>query len=72
MIKFGFNTLAMLTYGLGIAYPLAENPVIVISRPDIQFVEKPTGIDLEGKEIPILFDDEEIVYRDEAIKFKDR
>ncbi len=63
MIKFGFNTLAMLTYGLGIRmpWPRQEEP----SRmPRIVFKDKPVGIDVEEKTGPTSFEDENIRFKD--------
>ncbi len=64
MIKFGFNTLAMLTYGLGkrmhhVHIQVIEAPIIITFR------DKPLGIAVEDVTGPVSFDDE-------TIKIKDR
>ena len=70
MIKFGFNTLAMLTYGLGIrrlwAYPSVEAPI------KIEFKNKPPGIAIEDKTGPTSFEDGSLSFADESIGFEDR
>ena len=48
MIKFGFNTLAMLTYGLGIRIPWAGGQVLHVPV-KIEFKDKPPGIVAEDK-----------------------
>ena len=63
MIKFGFNTLAMLTYGLGIRMPWSILPEIS-RRPKIEFRNKPPGIDVEDVTGPISFEDETIKIED--------
>lgn len=71
MIKFGFNTLAMLTFGLGIALPWVYRTVI--RRPErVQFRDKPPGITVEEKTGPTSFEDETFDFRDRRIEFEDR
>ena len=70
MITMGFNTLAMLTWGLGIRMPWAREQVI--SRPlKIEFRDKPPGIDVEEKTGPASFDDTSFGFKDKNIRFED-
>ena len=63
MIKFGFNTLAMLTYGLGICIPWPHF-VDIRRRPKVEFRNKPPGIDVEEVTGPVSFEDESIRVED--------
>ena len=71
MITFGFNTLAMLTYGLGNRMSWFVQQRI---RPSIKihFVDKPPGIDIEDKSVPTTFEDAELSFIEGEIRFKDR
>ena len=71
MIKFGFNTLAMLTYGLGIRMPWGVFQE-VRRKPKIAFRNKPPGIAVEEKTGPASFEDVGVDFEDESIRFKDR
>lgn len=71
MITMGFNTIAMLTWGLGIRMPWFKVPVIK-RRPKIEFRNKPPGIAAEDKTGPASFDDVSVGFEDEVIKFEDR
>lgn len=71
MIKFGFNTLAMLTWGLGIRMPFRQIPVIRRPR-KIEFRDKPPGIDVEEKTGPASFEDGTLDFKDESIGFEDK
>ena len=70
MIKFGFNTLAMLTEGLGIrmAWANAERPR---SRTTFEFKDIPTGIEFEGKDMDIKFDEQKVEFEDTEVTFKE-
>ena len=71
MIKFGFNSLAMLTYGLGIRLPwIIEEQVR--RRPRIEFRNKPPGIAVEEKTGPTSFEDGSLGFKDKSIGFEDR
>ena len=60
MITFGFGTMAMLTYGLGNALRKAKRRYVMSAPPDVSFVEKPWGINIEEETGPISFGDREI------------
>lgn len=71
MITFGFNTLAMLTYGLGIRMPWPREQVA--RRPRIiEFRDKPPGIAIEEKTGPTSFEDGTLEFRDARIRFEDK
>ena len=71
MITFGFNTLAMLTFGLGIRMPWVYQEVIrrLIK---IEFRDKPLGIAVEEKTGPASFEDGSLGFKDESIGFEDK
>ena len=71
MITLGFNTLAMLTWGLGIRMPFAQ--VVIGRKPQkVEFRDKPAGIVAEDKSVPTSFDDILTSFRDKKIGFEDR
>ena len=70
MIKFGFNTIAMLTEGLGINRPFIYS-WMPHRRPKVEFADKPWGIDVVEKTSPVSFDKQEIEYAETEIDFKD-
>lgn len=63
MIKFGFNTLAMITYGLGIRIPWGQFQRVP-RKPKVEFRDKPPGIAVEEKTGPVSFEDESIRVED--------
>lgn len=70
MIKFGFNTLAMLTYGLGIR--MARPAMKVEPTPRVvEFRDKPAGFVAEDKGGPTSFDDVSTEFGDKKIEVKD-
>lgn len=71
MIKFGFNTIAMLTYGLGIRmpWPRQEQPQVLGK---VEFKDKPSGIEAEDKTGPTSFEDGSFGFKDENIEFEDK
>jgi len=70
MITMGFNTLAMLTWGLGIRMPWRR--VQYIERPrEIEFRDKPLGIAVEDKTGPTSFEDGSLDFEDASVKFED-
>lgn len=71
MIKFGFNTLAMLTYGLGIRMQW-PSVVTIRRRPRVSFKNKPPGIAVEEKTGPTSFEDSSLEFEDTQIQIKDR
>lgn len=71
MIKFGFNTIAMLTYGLGVRMPWPSR-LRIRRRPAVTFEDKPLGIAIEEKTAPVLFEEEEVELQDKDTEFKDR
>jgi len=72
LIKFGFNTLAMLTYGLGIRIPWPSGYEELMRIPKIVFRNKPPGIAAEDKTGPASFEDRGLDFEDDSIKFEDR
>ena len=71
MIQFGFNKLAMLTFGLGkrmhhVGIQVIEAPVIITFR------DKPLGIAVEEKTGPASFEDGTQEFKDKSIGFEDR
>lgn len=71
MITFGFNTLAMLTWGLGIRMPWAR--IEVRRRPiKIEFRNKPPGIAVEETTGPASFEEGTFGFEDREVKFEDR
>ena len=71
MITMGFNTLAMLTWGLGIRMPWVH--IEVIRRPvAIEFRDKPPGIAVEEKTGPASFEDGSLGFKEKSIGFEDK
>ena len=70
MIKFGFNTLAMLTFGLGIRMELIQMQIARRPRA-IQFRDKPAGIAVEEKTAPTSFGDILTSYKEKKVEFED-
>lgn len=70
MIKMGFHTLAMLTFGLGIRMPWGGRPSIP-ELAVIEFRDKPAGIEVEEKTGPASFKEGTVLYKDTKVKFKD-
>ena len=62
MITMGFNTLAMLTFGLGIRMPWGITPLIS-RHPKIEFRDKPPGIAVEDKTGPASFEDRTLDFK---------
>ena len=71
MITMGFNTLAMLTWGLGIRMHWPAR-VEVISKPFITFKDKPPGIAAEDKTGPTSFEDGTFGFKDREVEFEDK
>ncbi len=70
MITFGFNTLAMLTWGLGIRMTLI--PPSILRKPAvIEFRDKPAGIAVEERTAATSFGDILMGFGDKEIGFKD-
>lgn len=70
MITFGFNTLAMLTFGLGIRMPFIFQRAI--KRPAVvEFRDKPAGIAVEEKTAPTSFGDISTEFWDKKVGFED-
>lgn len=69
MITFGFNTLAMLTYGLGITISSGSTRVYE-HRPVISFQNKPLGIAAEDKGGPVSSRDSQVAYKQGEVRFK--
>ena len=70
MITFGFNTLAMLTFGLGIR--MHHVRMQVVKAPvQITFRDKPPGIAIEEKTGPTSFEDGTLDFGDATIRFED-
>ncbi len=70
MITFGFNTLAMLTWGLGIRMALPFQAMLD-RRPRIEFRNKPAGIAVEEMTAPTSFGDILVGFGDKKVGFKD-
>lgn len=70
MIKMGFNTLAMLTLGLGIRLPWPHSRLIFI-RGVIDFVDKPSGIEAEDLDTGISYDRKTVSFEEKAVTFKE-
>lgn len=71
MITMGFNTLAMLTWGLGIRMPWAHPDIIRRAR-KIEFRDKPPGIAVEEITGPASFEEGTFGFEDKEVKFEDR
>lgn len=70
MITYGLNTLAVITWGLGVSLPSQESKVI-FPYPIVEFRDKPVGIAIEQDGIPTSFHDEEVSYPEVKIGFED-
>ena len=72
MIKMGFNTLAMLTYGLGVRLPWYAMQVGRKPKPQIEFRNKPVGIVAEDTTGPTSFSDGMVEFQKQKVEFEDR
>ena len=70
MITFGFNTIAMLTFGLGIRMPYGSFRVIEVPRA-VSFRDKPAGFVAEEKTAPTSFGDISTEMRDKKVEFEE-
>lgn len=70
MIKMGFNTLAMLTLGLGIRLAWPRFRTIYI-KGKIDFVDKPSGIEAVDLDTGISYDQKEVSFEEKAVTFKE-
>lgn len=68
MITFGFNTLAMLTYGLGIRMPWGQ-PQVFYKTAKISFENKPSGMAAEDSGA-VSSKDSSIGYEPKEVEFK--
>lgn len=70
MIKFGFNTLAMLTFGLGVRMPWHHVNIPFPPVPVVEFRNKPPGVAVEDKTGQAAFADRKVEMETTEVEFE--